>query len=307
MSSQQLNKAPVLLLMFNRPDKVKKSFSKIRDFKPSKLYISCDGPRNKNDQLKTSECWAVLNELIDWDCSVYKKINLENMGCKKAINSGLDWFFNHENEGIIIEDDVVLSPDFFVYASHCLNLYRDNRKIFSITASGVPEKFYSEKSAIYSSHFPQIWGWATWADRWASVRQFEFENKRFNVFSSKLNLTKDQRRYWLDGISAVEMGKLDTWDFHLAHASFASLGLTLYPSKNLVTNIGFDQDSTNTNDLDHIHYSIASRNTANSFTGPYADHVNEKSTKDIDELLKINWEKKSIVIRGFKRIKRLFL
>ena len=45
-------KDPVLLLIFNRPKTTAVVFEKIRQLKPSRLYIAGDGPRqNNNDTL----------------------------------------------------------------------------------------------------------------------------------------------------------------------------------------------------------------------------------------------------------------
>ena len=37
--------APVLFLIFNRPDTTQKVFNKIRQAKPKKLFVAADGPR----------------------------------------------------------------------------------------------------------------------------------------------------------------------------------------------------------------------------------------------------------------------
>ena len=39
-------KSPVLLIVFNRPILTEKIIQKIREARPSRLYISADGPRD---------------------------------------------------------------------------------------------------------------------------------------------------------------------------------------------------------------------------------------------------------------------
>ena len=39
------NKAPVVLIIFNRPDLLKKTFEKVRQYQPKELFIIADGPR----------------------------------------------------------------------------------------------------------------------------------------------------------------------------------------------------------------------------------------------------------------------
>ena len=47
-----MSKLPILMMVFNRPELTKKVFSKVRKYKPKKLFISCDGPRKniKNEK-----------------------------------------------------------------------------------------------------------------------------------------------------------------------------------------------------------------------------------------------------------------
>ena len=41
-------KTAVVAIIFNRPDKTKILFESIKKYKPNKLFIISDGPRNKN-------------------------------------------------------------------------------------------------------------------------------------------------------------------------------------------------------------------------------------------------------------------
>ena len=108
---------PILFLVFNRPDTTQKVFQAIKSVQPPKLYIAADGPRmNKEGEVELcKEVKDLIENEIDWDCDVYTLFRSENLGCGKAIQGALDWFFNFENEGIILEDDTLPSPFFFTY------------------------------------------------------------------------------------------------------------------------------------------------------------------------------------------------
>lgn len=43
-------KTPVLFLIYNRPEYIKKVFGVIRKAKPEKLFISADGPKHDNEK-----------------------------------------------------------------------------------------------------------------------------------------------------------------------------------------------------------------------------------------------------------------
>ena len=89
----------VLLIFFNRPDNFKKVFEQVKKARPSRLYLSCDGARegNQNDVVKIAQCKEIAKD-IDWECEVFKNYAEENMGCKNRVSSGISWVFEHEEE-----------------------------------------------------------------------------------------------------------------------------------------------------------------------------------------------------------------
>jgi hypothetical protein len=82
-----------------------------------------------------------------------------------ALNQLSDWFFSHETEGIILEDDCIPHLDFF---SFCVNNVRSLshmiKRIISINGSNLGYQLNNGESYTYS-RFMNMWGWATWADR----------------------------------------------------------------------------------------------------------------------------------------------
>ena len=105
----------VLFLVFNRLDTTKEVFKAIRKAKPSRIYIASDGPRkiknNEADKVKEVRSYIINN--IDWQCDVNTLFREENLGCKIAVSTAIDWFFDNEEQGIILEDDCFPSQSFF--------------------------------------------------------------------------------------------------------------------------------------------------------------------------------------------------
>src|SRR5688572_19370360 len=102
---------PVLFIIFNRPDLTKQVFEAIRKAKPSRLYIAADGPRENilGEGEKCNEARRIASD-IDWECKVRTLFRDENLGCGKGPTNAITWFFSHETEGIILEDDCLPSP-----------------------------------------------------------------------------------------------------------------------------------------------------------------------------------------------------
>ena len=126
-----MNKSPVLFLIFNRPESTLIVFNKIREYKPSKLYIAADGPRidNINDISLCSQTREIVKS-IDWKCEVQYLLREENKGCKIAVSEAINWFFNYEEYGIIIEDDCLPDISFFDFCTNMLEKYINSVSIF---------------------------------------------------------------------------------------------------------------------------------------------------------------------------------
>ena len=107
-------KKPILFLIYNRPNYTNEVFEIIRLYKPTKLYIAADGPKNNNkiDYNLCLETRKIINN-IDWECEIKTLFRNENIGCKINISNAINWFFENENDGIILEDDIIPNLDFF--------------------------------------------------------------------------------------------------------------------------------------------------------------------------------------------------
>jgi GT2 family glycosyltransferase len=101
-------KTSILFLIFNRPQTTEKVFQAIKDTKPPKLYIAADGPRKDKvgEREKCEETRRIATQ-IDWDCEVKTLFRDENLGCGKAVSDAVSWFFQNEEEDIVLEDDVL--------------------------------------------------------------------------------------------------------------------------------------------------------------------------------------------------------
>ncbi|MCX7759372.1 MAG: nucleotide-diphospho-sugar transferase, partial [bacterium] len=107
-------KTAVLLLTFKRLDTTRQVFEMIRKAKPPRLYIAGDGPRDwvegEKEKVKAVRDYVMNN--IDWNCEVKTLFRDKNLGCGRAVSEAITWFFEHEEMGIILEDDTVPSLSF---------------------------------------------------------------------------------------------------------------------------------------------------------------------------------------------------
>ena len=118
-------RSAVLFLIFNRPDTTRKVFEEIRRAKPPRLYVAADGPRTgRNGEIRLCSDARMIALQVDWECELITYFRPENAGCREGVSSAITWFFEHEEEGIILEDDCVPANSFFWFCDTLL----ENRK-----------------------------------------------------------------------------------------------------------------------------------------------------------------------------------
>lgn len=236
---------PVLFLVFNRPEKTKQVFDRIRSVKPKYLYIAADGPRaHKEGELAVcNEVRNIVSE-IDWDCEVKYLLRKENLGCSKAIVSAIDWFFDNEEQGIILEDDCLPETSFFTFCNELLIKYKDNNEVMIISGTNLGNSFGSD--SYFFSRYGQIWGWATWRDAWHKYERNIIKNDAGLKFRSLR-----EKNFWQKNFLNV------IWDVQWAiYSVWKNNGIAIIPNKNLVSNIGFGIDATNYTDEKSINSNI---------------------------------------------------
>jgi hypothetical protein len=253
-------KSAVLFIVFNRPDTTKQVFDQIRRAQPKRLYITADGPRinRVGEDLKCAETKALVLAGIDWDCEVKTLFREQNVGPKEAISSAIDWFFENETEGIILEHDCLPADSFFTFCDTLLEKYRFDQRIWLISGSNLLKGKKWGEASYYFSHLTNGWGWATWKRSW---KDYDKNLSMYNEDEVKEQLQKifDDPFIvdcWVKIFSDTKSGKIDTWDYQAGFAHFFNNCLNIIPNNNLVSNIGFGKYAENTTDEHSVFASI---------------------------------------------------
>jgi hypothetical protein len=237
--------APVLLIIFNRPDTTREVFDAIRNAKPKVLYISADAPRagNENDRINCEKVREIVNK-VDWECQTFYRFLDENVGCGWGPSSAISWAFEHEDRLIILEDDCVPSMPFFPYCNYLLEKYINDTRIWLISGrSDKTDSRYFENVDYMFSHYGHSWGWATWKRCWQafdmdmkSLPDFMKNGGARNVFFS----TKEGKLYnkMYERLFKDKTLYTHAWDFQFGYSIISNSGLCIVPAKNLIENIG---------------------------------------------------------------------
>jgi hypothetical protein len=178
----------------------------------------------------------------------------ENLGCKLGVSTAIGWFFNHEPEGIILEDDVVPVQSFFRFCGELLEKYRDDGRISMIGGTNFQHGVKRGEASYYFSRMMHVWGWASWRRAWAKYDRdmtLWAPFKRSNGFR-KLGLEGDFESWYTPNFEAVANGNMDTWDHQWMFACLAQNMTSIIPQENLVTNVGFGAGATHTRNSESL-------------------------------------------------------
>jgi hypothetical protein len=253
---------PILFLIFNRHDTTERVFQQIRAVQPRQLFVSADGPRlqKPEEYQKCAETRHII-EKVDWPCEVKTNFSEVNLGCRKAVSSGINWFFTYVTEGIILEDDCLPDISFFLFCETLLEYYRNNERIMHIGGANFQDGNTRGDGSYYFSNISHIWGWATWKRAWTlyDVHMKSYSEQIKQKILPRLIPDPSTCNYWKKNFDLVYENKKDTWDFQWQYAITMNNGLAIIPNHSLISNIGFDRNATHT--IDNFH-TLANRPTS---------------------------------------------
>ncbi len=246
----EIKDLPVLILGYNRLEKLTRCISTLEKQGIKKIYVSIDGPKNDYDKKIQKKiinfCGRSKSELD------IKFKNLDkNYGCRNAPIKGISWFFEENKYGVILEDDVIVSKKCLQLFSYLLEKYVLKKDIMSI--SSFNEFTNKEIESIYSISVFRSWGWATWAEKWRI--HLDFLNKIRNLSIWQLyNLLPEELRLieTAEIIKSCQLNFLDAWDyeFNFSHIVNNKKSLTIGGINNYV--YGFDDSATHTQNIENI-------------------------------------------------------
>ncbi|QSA99631.1 nucleotide-diphospho-sugar transferase [Methylomonas sp. EFPC1] len=240
-------KSPILLLVFNRPHTTLQVFESIRRARPPKLYVAADGPRrNVSDDIRLcAEVRNVIN-LVDWPCEVKTLYSDDNLGCKFGPIKGISWFFENEEEGIVLEDDVLPISTFFTYCDELLERYRENQHVGVISGCNLISRQFCPETSYFFTRYNQIWGWATWRRAWS---KYDHSMSAWPSWRDQGGLesmssgSKVFEYYWKRLFNATYYNSKNVtwWDYQWAFSCWFHGMLGVQPKTNQITNIGFGE------------------------------------------------------------------
>jgi hypothetical protein len=261
---EYITKSAILFMVFNRPDTTRHVFEAIRRAKPARLYVAADGPRNDRPG-EAVRCEAVrqIASAVDWECEVSTLFRDTNLGCGKAVSQGITWFFEHEEQGIILEDDCLPDLSFFRFVDEVLERYRTDSRVAIVSGDNHQTKPVRDTSSYHFSILAHIWGWGSWRRAWQKYdhAMSTWPTIRDNGMLRDILSVGDSRavRHWAGLLERTYLGEIDTWDYNWQFACWREGMVNILPCVNLVQNIGYGEDATHTRGSNEGHASAHAR------------------------------------------------
>jgi hypothetical protein len=240
--------APVAVLMFNRPDVTKATLARVLEAQPRAVYLIADGPRPDHPaDVELCEQVRSIATSLDWACPVYTLFAEANLGLRKRVSTGLDWVFAREDRAIVVEDDCLADPSFFPFATQLLERYSSSPEVGIISGNNFLRGRRVSDDSYFFSPDARIWGWATWARVWSDFSHTGLGHQWTEVEAehavARLDSPARRRALLFD---AKRAHLIDSWALpFVLHFQRRGL-LSVVPTVNLVTNVGFGEGSTHT-------------------------------------------------------------
>lgn len=245
--------APILLFTYKRLAPLKKTVEALKQndlAEMSDLFIFSDGPKTEVDTPQIEEIRAYLKTIKGFN-KVKITASKTNKGLANSIIGGVTKVFEEYDKVIVLEDDLLTTPNFLKYMNDALSNYEKMKKAFSVSGYSFDLKHNNDsQNTTYFLNRGWSWGWATWKDRWQEV---DWEVSDYSSFSTD----RSKKRQFAKGGSDLNKmlkqqmtGQLDSWAIRWFYHQYKVDGLTLYPLASKVYNNGFDAFATHTNGSD---------------------------------------------------------
>lgn len=235
--------APIAIFAYNRPEHLARAIRalKANDLaRASELHIFSDGPKQPSAVRAVEEVREVASRVTGFaKLHVYEQAH--NMGLATSVISGVTDLCQAYGRVIVLEDDLVVAPGFLTFMNQALERYERDSRVMQVSGYMFPVTKMRGAGSTFFCRIPTSWGWATWQRAWTCLEQDSGKLlPRFTDHAVRHAFNVDGAYPYFDHLTLQAEGKMDVWGVRWYASMFLSQGLTLYPSRSLVQNIGMD-------------------------------------------------------------------
>ena len=246
-----MSSSPIIIFTYNRifhTRRLLNSISNCKKFSKSKIFIFSDGYKRKilTDKKKVLEVRRELKKFSKKNKNVVLLFQKKNVGLYQNLTRGISKILQEYSDAIIVEDDLTLDENFFIFMNKSLSTYKKNKKILQVTGYSYPIK--CNNNSAYFLNLTSCWGWGIWSDRWFDFIKFTQDKDLVYGIYKKISSDKSlKNRFNLNGsfnylhlLKKQINSDFNSWGVLFYLFSFYKNYLNLFPPYSLVRNTGFD-------------------------------------------------------------------
>ena len=220
----------------------------------SELYVFMDEARNDSEADDVEKVRALFDNLQGFK-AIHPYPARMNKGMARSVIDGVTTVLQQHKSIIVLEDDLVVAPDFLTFMNAALEAYRDRSDIWSISGytPNLKEIEQYDKNGVFLVPRAQCWGWATWSDRWETV---DWEVSDFNYLARNKKRRKAFDMGGNDLFRTLEMEhreRIESWAVRWAYAASKQKMWTVNPMLSKVQNIGLKSSTSHVGWHDERH------------------------------------------------------
>jgi hypothetical protein len=242
----QIADLPVLILGYMRFDGILRCLEACEQAGIRKVYLALDGPKDSKSEIIQNEGLSKIYSFVDAHrISLCLRQRHSNAGLAVGVIEGVSWFFEQEEQGAILEDDLIISTDFFQFSMKAFEHFANDSSVALI--SGNNYKLDSSPGSISALHYPLVWGWATKRKIWHEFIDSIHSPLR-PIFNRNLSLKVNA--FWWTAAMQSRSGLVDSWAMSFSNFVRMRDFICVQPPVNLVSNCGSDVFATHSSFAD---------------------------------------------------------
>lgn len=241
--------APIILFTYKRLDTLKQTLTALQEnylAEKVELFIYSDAAKGEQDEEAVNAVREYIHSIKGFKTVVVIESPF-NKGLATSIIEGVNMVLETYEAVIVLEDDLVSSPNFLNYMNQALHFYKDKDKVFSIAGYSIPIHNYESQSDVYFTSRSSSWGWATWKDRWEVI---DWEVKDYSLFKNNSVVRQNFNKMGSDMVQMLDRqmnGKINSWAIRWCYHQFKYNLYSVHPFVSTIENVGFNSsDATNT-------------------------------------------------------------
>lgn len=237
-----MTRTPVAFFAYNRPDHANRALEALHRSAGREgfdFHFFADGPKTEAQRPQVEATRARLRE---WAPRFGAQLHEQsaNRGLAGSIASGVSALCDSHGRVVVLEDDLVASPDFLRFMAAALDRYEDEPRLMQVAGCTLQPPGAVDADAFLLP-ITSTWGWGTWARAWRAFEAQPADLARLRADAAW------RSRFTVNGACAYEAmlearlaGRNDSWGILWWYAVSREAGLVAYPARSLVWNGGFD-------------------------------------------------------------------